>query len=716
MDYQSSTFRFLNLGLNLRDSPDKLKEGEYTRLHNVRSTQEGQLQPREGLTLFVSTGVNSPVHTIQRLADDTLLIGVADKLFRNSTQYATSGYSGNPLGITSYRPSNSSVSWGYIGDTNQARKVRGSGSDFLWGVVAPTVPALFVAVAAAGNLDSSVPGGSVYDWRYTYSSSVTGAESNPSATQTGIAVVAQYAVVTVTASTDPQVDQIKIYRRGGTLLNWILVTTVANVSGGYVDNSSDSSIAAGQLLALDRYVPFTTIDSSGNTVYGAPLPYVWGPFVGKYLMACGAANQPGFMFWTNSQLPDESDVVNNVEVTAPLEPLQNGFIYGSNPFVWSRDNLYRIDFGSPTSVTFVPAKTGVGRGISAPWAFCVGPVVWFLGTDGIYETDCSSPAKSITEEYLRPLFRGIPVENLKPIDFTQTNYLRLAFTGQEVWFFYKDTDGNSQVLIYNILYSRWRTGSSTVTNLTMGYNDENVSQTRFLVGGANGNVYSINPSVYLDVNSSYSVSARTGSVDMKMPTAYKEYGSCIIDADLQGNMLTVTPYINTEQTALDSFIISGTGRQKYTSTLANTRAYNIAFDLNWAADTPANFGGIIYQMDVLWRPEEKAIRHWSLITTHNLLGWQHLNDGYFCLISAADVTLTLTIDGVPYTYVIPSTNGARIKRYIQFQAIKGKLFQYQLDSTADFRLFGSDCEIRVKPWNQTLGYTLVSPFRDEVEP
>lgn len=715
MDYQSYSFRLVNVGLNLRDSPDKVKEGEYTRLHNVRSTQEGQLQPREGLTLFASTGVNSPVHTIQRLADDTLLIGVADKLFRNNTQYATAGYSGNPLGIAAYRPSASSTAWAYVGDTNQARKVAGSGSDFAWGVVAPTVPALFIT-AGAGNLDSSVPGASVYDWRYTYSSSATGAESNPSATQNGISAISQQVSVTVTASTDPQVDQINIYRRGGTLQDWLLVTTVGNVSGAYIDNSADSSIAGGPLLHLDRFVPFTTIDASGNTVYGAPLPYVWGPFVGKYLLACGAPNQPGYLFWTNSQLPDESDVVNNVEVTAPLEPLQNGFIYGSNPFVWSRDNLYRVDFGSPTSVTFVPAKTAVGRGIAAPWAFTIGPYVWFLGTDGIYQTDCASPAKSITEEDLRPIFRGIPVANLLPVDYTQTNYLRLAFTGQEVWFFYKDTGGTSRILIYNILYSRWRTGDIGFSALTCGYNDENVSQTRFLVGAADGNVYQINPSIYLDIGTTYNVTCRTGSADMGQPMAYKEYGSVIIDADLQGNMLTVTPYVNTEQQALNSFVISGTGRQKYTSTLGNARAYNIAFDYNWASGDPTNFGGIVYQTDVLWRSEEKAIRHWSLITTHNLLGWQHLNDGYFCLISNDIVTLTLTIDGVDYVYQIPSTGGVRKKQYVQFQAIKGKLFQYQLDCPSDFRLFGSDCEIRVKPWNQTLGYTLVSPFKDSVEP
>lgn len=703
-DYQAYSARFVQLGLNLRDAPDKVGEGYWTRLHNVRSTQEAQLQAREGMQSFVVTGSGSPVHSLRRMGDSTLLVGSGTNLYRNATMFATGGYSGNPLGIVPYRPAISSASWSFIGDSNQMRKVRDDGTDYKWGVTAPTVAAVFGA-GAAGNLDSSVSGGTVYDWRYTYYSTTTGAESNGSPTVGGIAVVSQVGDVTVVASADAQIDQIKIYRRGGTLVDWHLTLTVANASGTYIDNNADSSIAAAVVLRTNRYVPFTSKDASGNTVYEANLPYVWGPFVGKYILACGSSGEPGHAFWTNAELPDESDTSNKVEVTAPHEPLQNGFIYSSTPFVWSRDDLYVLDFGSATAVTFVPRKTACGRGLSAPWAFCVGPSVWFLSDDGIYETDGSGPATSITEESLRPLFRGIAVSDLQPIDYSQTTSLRMSYGDNEVRFFYQDTNGTFRQLVYHTIYRRWKSADSPTTSIRMGYMDENVAQARILLGAGNGTVYRVDPTVSTDVGAAPAVAARTGSWDMSLPTTLKEYGNVLIDADPQGSTITVTPLVNTEATALNAAVLSGNGRQKFAISLTDTRAYNIAFDFAWATSA-----GIIYQLDVLWRQEEEAIQHWEFITTHGLIGWQHVRDAYFSLISTSDVTFTHNIDGVDYTYTIPSTGGVRLKRYVPLQPRKGKVFTYTLDAATDFRLFGNECEVRVKPWITSLGYQLTTPF------
>lgn len=706
-DYQSRAARLLNLGLNLRNSPDEVGEGQWTRLHNVRSTQEGQLQIGEGSVLDTSTGVVGQVHTLRRIGDSTKLIGIGAQIFRNGTVFATAGWSGNPIGTVPYRPTLSSTVWTYLGDSNKMRKVKSDGTDYKWGIDGPAAAASF-NTSGAGNLDSSVAGGTVYDWRYTYYSTATGAESNPSPTASGIAAVNQKVDVSVDASADPQVDQIRLYRRGGTLVNWVLTVTSANAAGVITDNNADSTIAANEVMDLDRDVPFTSVDASGNVAYGVPMPYVWGPFLGKYIMACGDTNRPGFMYWTNAQRPDEAASSNNLEVTSPREPLQNGFIFSEHPFVWSKDNLYAIEFGSATSVTFTPRRTPCGRGLAAPWAFCVGPLIYFLGTDGIYSTDGQSPAQSLTEEFLRPLFRGISAGNLLPIDFTQTTKLRMAFFDNELHFYYQDSGGSSRQLIYNTLYNRWRSRKAPSTDLFIGYADENQSAATFYEGGTDGNVYRLDPTINTFAGSTYSVNGRTGSDDFEAPTTLKELGNIIIDADPQGNTITVTPYVNTEQTALPSFTLSGNGRQKFSRSLADVRAYNLAFDFEWGTNP---FAGIIYQMDVMWRMEEEAIRHWEFITTHGLVGWQHVRDVYFTLISNEAVTFTLNIDGVDYTYSIPSTNGARLKRYVQLRPTKGKVFTYTLDCDSDFRLFGNECEVRVKPWLTSLGYQLMSPFQ-----
>lgn len=713
-DYKSAEYRLVNIGLNLRDAPDKVGEGSWLRLHNIRSTQEGQIQPREGFSPFVSTGIAAQVHSIQRLDESTLIIGAGTSLFRNGTIYSTGGYSGNPLSLVAYRPNVSSTAWAYIGDSLQMRKVKSDGTDYKWGITGPTNPLSF-ASGGPGNLNSSVAGGTVYDWRATYRSSSTGAESNPSPVQSGLALTNEQASISVTASTDPQVDEIRLYRRGGTLgvgsseSFWTLSFTAPNVSGNVIDNNADSTIAANEILSLDRDVPFTSIDAAGNTNFETPMPCVWGPFQGKYLLACGAPNQPGYVFWTNAGAADEAASANNVEVTPPHEPLQNGLIFASLPFVASRDEWYTLDFGSPGGATFQPRKTPAGKGLAAPWAFCTGPAVWFLSDDGIYETNFSGPAQSITEEHLRPIFRGIAVPGFFPVDYSQTNKLRMEFFANEIWFSYQDTSGNARMLVFNAIYRRWRSATAGVSSWFSFYNDDNVAQARFFAGAANGNVYALNYNLSQDDGVTFPVSCRTGFQDQGDGTCFKEYGDVIIDADPQGGTITVSPYVNTDNTtAIVNYPLTGNGRQKFTRSLLDTRAYDMAFDFEWATNL-----GIIYQMDILYRMEQDPIRHWQMITTHGMTGWQHVRDVYISLISTEAVTLTINVDGTDFSYTIPSTGGIRKKQYVQCQPSKGKVFTYSLDCPSDFRLFGNECEVRAKSWNSALGYQLISPFQDE---
>lgn len=711
-DYQQLPIRFLNAGLDVRNSPDKVGEGLYTRLHNLRSTLEGQLQVREDFAQSFTTGVASTVHSLRRIDNSTLVVGVGTQLNRNGVAYSTAGYSGNPLSTVAWRPEISPVSWMYVADSAQMRKVRADGTDFKWGITRP-VNAVSFGDAGAGNLNSSVTGGTVYDWRATYYSSITGAESNPSPTAPGIALVNRRASISVTASSDAQVDVIKLYRRGGTLQNWTLSITTPNVSGDVIDNNADSTIAANEILSEDRDVPFTSIDAAGNTNYETPLPYVWGPFLGKYLLACGAPNEPGSVFWTNAETPDEASSSNRLEVSPPHAPLQNGIIYASLPFVATRNDWFALDFGSSTSVTFQSRKTPVGKGLAAPWAACAGPMVWFLGDDGIYETNMSSPARCITEDHLRPLFRGVSSSNLLPVDYAQTARLRLEYFANEVWFDYLDTSGASRTLVYNTIYQRWRTATNDVS-LAMRYTDENSAQARLYAGATNGAVYAID---YATSEAGVTANCRTGSYDAGLPTTYKRWGDVLIDANPQGGTITVTPYFDAEGFSLASFTLTGSGRQIYSRTLVvpatgvDTTAYNMALDFSWA-----NQNGIIYQAALLWRPYEEPLRNWQLVTTHGLTGWQHVRDMYVNIACNANVTLLVETDpGTAYatsnSYTISSTSNLETKVYVPLQPVKGKLFRYTLTSSMDFYLTGNKCEVRVKPWNTSLGYQLINPYR-----
>jgi hypothetical protein len=110
--------------------------------------------------------------------------------------------------------------------------------------------------------------------------------------------------------------------------------------------------------------------------------------------------------------------------------------------------------------------------------------------------------------------------------------------------------------------------------------------------------------------------------------------------------------------------------------------------------------------------DEEAIVHWEFPeTSHGFSGWQQVRDLYIAGRFTIDADLIVSIDGTEYSYTIPSTGGARLKQHIWLQPKKGKMFRYITNSSVPFRIYGEDCEVRVKPWNTALGYQLISPFR-----
>lgn len=721
MDYRNTTLRFVDLGLNLRDTPDKVGEGQWIDLTNVRSTQEGFITLREGNTLFVETLLAFP-HTARRLDPATLIVGGGNFLFHNSDVYTDpvaggvfSGFSGNPLSLVPFKAPDASAPWMFVGDSLVMKKADAAGNLYQWGGEAPNTVATAVA-AGAGALNSSVAGAVTYRWRYIYRSSTSGARTNPSPLMpVGVALTNQQADVTCQGTNDPQFDQIELYRQGGvnTDATYRFVASATNTPGLVVirDNVADSVAAVGEPLLLTRFRPFQS--SVGGVQTTVALPYVWGPFQ-NFLLACGDPNRPGYLYWTNQADPDSADVVNNVQITSQVEELLNGFVYDLQPFVWSRENLYRIDYGVGVT-TFRGTPTACGRGLATPWAFCVGPQIFFLSQDGIYVTDGRSPAVSITEENLRPIFNGLAVGEYTPVDFDEPTVLRLSWAGQELYFTYQDTAGEQQVLSWHAQYKRWRRWSYDLA-VAPGffYDDENQAQIRILLP-TSGGVGQIVTTALTDAGSTIEARAQTGYFDFGAPQTLKVFGNVIVDADPTNGDIEVEVFFDNGDVVGPTFTLTGTGRQKFPLDLADTYAYNVSFVFSFGTGAAVFPAASLYQAEVQWHQDEERVGHWQYpATTHGLSGWQQLRDGYIDLDSTGVVRLTVTIDGSQVdTYDIPSTGGLRLKRYVKFAPRKGKVFEYELNGVAGatFLLYGEDCELRLKPWNTNLGYALLSPFK-----
>lgn len=413
-DYTQVDAVFANAGLNLRDTPDTLQPGQFRRLTNVRSLAEGSLTTRPGRQFVAGFRDGNEVHTLTKLGR-AIISGSGTRVYRNGAAYPTE-FSGAPLSFAKHRASDSDEKWLYVTDGTQFRMLAEDLSDIKWGITALNEKPVAVQTTETGLLDSSVPGAIVYDWRIVYKNSRTGGKSNPTPVHDGIAVVGKKAKIITKSSLDGQVDTVEFYRRGGVNIDtWRLVGSSPNrgldpatnvpLPVEFVDNIPDSEAAQGFEIRLDNDVPFTSVDSQGNAVLEAPLPYVWGPLNGQYLFSCGDPNRQGDVYWTNPGRPHSAAAANHISVTGPDEPLIGGFIHGGLSYVWSRENLYALDFqGETATPTFLPRKTFVGRGLSLPFAFATGPLVWFFSKDGIYATDGQSPAEPYSETTIRPLF------------------------------------------------------------------------------------------------------------------------------------------------------------------------------------------------------------------------------------------------------------------------------------------------------------------------
>lgn len=747
-DYQRLFFRCVNEGIDLHVAVDKVEEGKWLKLKNVRISQEGHIASRQGLDDKFGAIVGAgPIYNIIRLDGSTLLIQSGDQWYHNTTAYATVNSSHSLSTAVPFKPKLGHQIWAYIGDRadSKMRKFKADGTDQKWGITKPS-SACTAAAGAAGNLDSSVPGAVSYDWRQTFYSDTTGAESNPSPVMSsGLALTAQQGSVTTTTSADAQVTDIRLYRRGGTLPDdWRYVGDFPNTVGPHTDNVADSTLALNERLITTNDVPFTSVDTSGATSLEQGMPYIFGPFVGKYILACGDEVRPGYVYWTNPGQPDGADPANSLSVTPPTEELIGGFIYNGSPYVYSRDDIYELVFGGPSAIpTFISRKTPVGRGVANPWCVAVGDLVYFVGNDGIYRTDCSSPAESITDESIRALFRQPTGHSegdllLKYVDYTDTR-MRLSWAGFEVYFTYKDITASPtrHCLVYNPQGNRWRelaTAHGSSATFGLAADDSNSAEAKIYLATeqANPSVLTTpsDPFKTADATTAVSTDIQTGFLDLGAPTVLKQFGDIILDyMGPAGNVATMTVRVDGGtglETASQTTTFTGTGaRTLYPIKLAvsgeDIVARNISFQFTWTASTTAStVPPTLYGFTLLWRPDSEAIPHWEFpATTHGLSGWQFARDLYLTLRSNTTSTLKVIIDGVTYTYSVPSTGGAKKKLYVPLQPAKGKVFKYVLDSdtaTTPFRLYGDECEVRVRQWNTSLDYRLISPFGAQIAP
>jgi hypothetical protein len=300
----------------------------------------------------------------------------------------------------------------------------------------------------------------------------------------------------------------------------------------------------------------------------------------------------------------------------------------------------------------------------------------------------------------------------------------MAATAKELHFFYTGIDSSKYHLVYDFERSAWSNwGTDTYTS---GYADEGSPTTRMLFGALESPaVRSLDDARPEEGTETFDVVARTGTVDNDIPLTFKEYGVLQLDADLDQTPITITPYYNSEMTAGSDISLTADdpespSRRDYPVSLGDTYGRSISLQFAWE-DSPVSHP-VLYQGNILFRDEEERVIHWEMPpATLGQNGWYHLKDGYIVIRSTDTVTLTLIIDGtITDTYLIASTGGEKLAKYIEFKPRRGRVFQFKLDSKnpptdnsnnpKPFRFYGEESMVRGKPWITGATYQPIQPF------
>ncbi len=324
---------------------------------------------------------------------------------------------------------------------------------------------------------------------------------------------------------------------------------------------------------------------------GTPLAHLWGP-TDNVLFAVGDTNRPGYLYWTRGNNADSAPSFYNQEVTQPTDPLMSGFVFGARSFVFSTEQIYSIWPDNVGLKFWRIFPTRAARGLWARWAFTVGPKVWYLGKDGIYEFDGISSV-SITDQDLYSLFPhesqpGVAVNGFNAVDMSDEAFLRLTYHNNYLYFLYKDSAGANRSLVYDISRKAWLPDKYKDT-LVVGYSEVGDGKNDLVMGSENGKLVLFDDAPD-DNTFAIDCTVETKSETEDDPQMEKKYGDVAVQFDRDGETVTFQA-LTVQGTVVSGTTVVSAGSGVTLGMInlgtAGTESRDIAFRATWSGSTGA---------------------------------------------------------------------------------------------------------------------------------
>jgi hypothetical protein len=346
-----------------------------------------------------------------------------------------------------------------------------------WGIDAPT-NAPVLGVGAGTGLTGT------YNVKYTYlrkSGSTIIVESNPSdAASSGQALTNQDLDVTWTASSDPQVTHVRLYRTVPSGLVYFVDQDIA-VGTVTVDTSTaDTSLGTSVVTTNDR-PPLGTLVTS-------PL------YNGIVFIAKG-----NLLHYSKTKQPEYFPLLNFIEVGSPSFPIKTLLTFNGALFALTTEQIWSIQGTTQGSFQAVPMQSLTGSPNQYGAVGVKGKGIYHIGEDGIYLY--TGVDQKLTEQSYEPIFPdaggqdGVNTNGVQGVPTASSTKWLIQFQNK-IYFHY----GNGNVIVFNT-----DSGRSYYHKYDLELNSPAIDYTndRFICGDTGKYIRTIeDPTATLDIASS----------------------------------------------------------------------------------------------------------------------------------------------------------------------------------------------------------------------
>ena len=428
--------KVFNKGWILNPVPNLIPDSAVLKSVNAEFTKEGGIICRQGMSKQNVTALES-IHSHFKSAHR--YTGAYTKMYRDLTTTLLTGLSGNKFQFHASQPYVDLKEWTFMTNGEDAGMKKDNGTNiYKWGI-SPAVTTCAVAVGAAGNPDGD------YIYKIVYVNGNTNFESNGSPTASITVVNQKISLSAIPTSSDPQVTKRKIFRFGGTLTTYNLITTLNdNTTTSYTDDTGDSDV--GEELVENNDVP--------------PLANKLCEFEGS-LFLTGNADYPQRVYKSRRYQPEAWPAEDYIEVGTRSDPPQAVIALQTGVYAVTKTKFYQVMRPGGTNL-MNPRPTNSHVGTLAPYSLVATSYgAFFIGSDGQVYVFTGELSKCVSDRGdgtgIAPLFKGETVEGIVGMNINYVDTCHGAFYQNKYYLVYPESPNNTptKMVTYDALRGRW---------------------------------------------------------------------------------------------------------------------------------------------------------------------------------------------------------------------------------------------------------------------